>query len=162
MTVPVVFALALVGFFAGGLINYIACFLLQMDNPFSSPLPSPGCRHRLSPWEAIPLYSFYSANKNCPHCRHRLLWQYPLIEIITACAFLIIAWRFGLTPYAIGMMIFVAVLIAVCITDFKAKIIPHEITYPAIILGIIFSAQVRSDALGALAGIGVSYILLTS
>jgi prepilin signal peptidase PulO-like enzyme (type II secretory pathway) len=88
-----------------------------------------------------------------------LFVEYPLVESFTAGVFLILAWRFQINAFSIGMMIFMSVLIAVCITDFKAKIIPHEITYPAILAGIIFSAQVRSDVLGALAGVGVSYIL---
>lgn len=159
MTVPAMYALALVGLFSGGLINYIACFLLRSEDPFSQAAPHKDCQHRQSLWEIIPLLSFFCPTKNCQPCRQRLLWEYPFVEILTAGAFLILAWRFHLTPYAVGMMIFVSVLIAVCITDFKAKIIPHEITYPAIILGIIFSAQVRVDLLGALAGIGVSYIL---
>ena len=130
-----------------------------MKIPFLKSAPHKDCQHKLSLWEILPLLSFFCPTKNCHHCRQRLFLEYPFVEIFTACAFLVLAWHFHMTPYAVGMMIFVSILIAVCITDFKAKIIPHEITYPAIILGIIFSAQVRSDLLGALAGIGVSYIV---
>src|SRR5271167_927548 len=42
---------------------------------------------------------------------------------------------------------------------FVTKVIPHEITYPSIIAGIIFSTVIRQDTLGTLAGIGISYIL---
>lgn len=52
-----------------------------------------------------------------------------------------------------------ATLIAVTVTDFREKLIPHEITYPSIIVGILFSACVRQDILGAMAGIGASYII---
>jgi leader peptidase (prepilin peptidase) / N-methyltransferase len=159
MTVPAMFVLALIGLLSGGLLNYIACTLLGGEDLLSRCSPHQDCPHKLSLWEAIPLLSFFCPARNCQYCRRRLFFEYPLVEILTASTFLILAWRFHISPYAIGMMIFIAVLIAVCITDFKAKIIPHEITYPAIILGIIFSAQVRSDALGALAGIGVSYII---
>jgi leader peptidase (prepilin peptidase)/N-methyltransferase len=159
MTVPAMLALALIGLLSGGVMNYIACVLLRSEDLFARCAYDQDCHHKLSLWEAIPLFSFFCPTKNCQYCRRRLFWEYPLVEIITAGAFLILAWHFHIGPYAVGMMIFVAVLIAVCITDFKAKIIPHEITYPAIILGIIFSAQVRSDALGALAGIGISYII---
>lgn len=66
-------------------------------------------------------------------------------------------WRkFGLTA---GMLAFACTLITVTITDFREKLIPHEITYPSMIIGIIFSCVVRQDALGAMAGIGASYII---
>lgn len=66
-------------------------------------------------------------------------------------------WRkFGLTA---GMLTFACTLITVTVTDFREKLIPHEITYPSMIIGIIFSSVVRQDALGAMAGIGASYII---
>ncbi|MBK9618975.1 MAG: prepilin peptidase [Candidatus Obscuribacter sp.] len=48
---------------------------------------------------------------------------------------------------------------AITITDFREKLIPHEITYPAILLGIIYSATIRHDLLGTLAGVGASYLI---
>lgn len=67
------------------------------------------------------------------------------------------AWRkLGLA----GMMFFfTATLIAVTVTDFREKLIPHEITYPAMTIGIICSAIFRGDLLGTMAGIGASYII---
>lgn len=66
-------------------------------------------------------------------------------------------WRkAGLT---FGMLAFACTLITVTITDFREKLIPHEITYPSMIVGIIFSSIVRQDTLGAMAGIGASYII---
>lgn len=59
----------------------------------------------------------------------------------------------------VGMMLLACTLIAVTVTDFREKLIPHEITYPSMIAGILFSAFVRQDFLGAMVGIGASYIL---
>ncbi|MBX9572572.1 MAG: prepilin peptidase [Candidatus Obscuribacterales bacterium] len=64
--------------------------------------------------------------------------------------------RYGL---ALEFFVFASVLIAVTITDFKEKLIPHEITYPAMIVGIIFSTVVRGDFFGTMTGIGASYII---
>ena len=61
--------------------------------------------------------------------------------------------------YLGGMIFFACTLIAITVTDFKEKLIPHEITYPSMLIGIAFSALVRQDLLGAMAGIGASYIL---
>lgn len=59
----------------------------------------------------------------------------------------------------IGMILFACTLIAVTVTDFREKLIPHEITYPSMLIGILFSAIVRHDFYGAMVGIGGSYIL---
>jgi prepilin signal peptidase PulO-like enzyme (type II secretory pathway) len=59
----------------------------------------------------------------------------------------------------VGMMALASTLIAITITDFREKLIPHEITYPSMIFGIAFSAIVRGDLLGAMAGVGASYII---
>lgn len=69
----------------------------------------------------------------------------------------------GASPIKIGLVLGLVALsctlIAVTVTDFKEKLIPHEITYPSMIVGLLFSALVRRDLLGALAGVGASYII---
>ena len=64
--------------------------------------------------------------------------------------------KYGL---AFGSFFFASVLIAVTITDFREKLIPHEITYPAMIIGIVFSTVVRGDFFGTMTGVGASYII---
>lgn len=64
--------------------------------------------------------------------------------------------KYGL---ALGAFVFASTLITVTITDFREKLIPHEITYPSMLFGIAFSAIVRGDMLGTMAGIGASYII---
>ena len=81
-----------------------------------------------------------------------------MAEIVTAIIFVVLTYKFGLKLPTFAILFFITVLISICITDFKAKIIPHELTYPAILIGIAFSALYRKDILGALAGIGISYI----
>ncbi len=68
----------------------------------------------------------------------------------------LIFYKYGLV---LGCIVFTSTLVAVIITDFREKLIPHEITYPSMLFGIAFSALVRGDLLGALAGIGASYII---
>jgi prepilin signal peptidase PulO-like enzyme (type II secretory pathway) len=155
---PSMYIVGLIGLFAGGIASYIANLLL-FEEGFVSPIEAGSyCGHKGNVMEAIPFVSLLLLNGKCKSCRRRIQWQYLLSEVLMAIAFIVLAWRFGLNLYSFGMMLFVAVLVAICITDFKAKIIPHEITYPAIIVGVIFSALIKADVLGALAGIGVSYI----
>lgn len=65
-------------------------------------------------------------------------------------------YKYGLF---VGCLAFASTLIAVTVTDIREKLIPHEITYPSMLIGIAFSAAVRGDFMGAMAGIGASYII---
>ncbi len=159
LEIPSMCMVGVMGLLAGGIASYIANLLLFLEGFSSFIEPGSYCGHRGNIAEAIPLFSLLLLNGKCKSCRNRIKWQYPLAELFMAISFIAIGLNFGLTFYSFGIMFFVAVLVSVCITDFKAKIIPHEITYPAIILGVIFSAMTKSNVFGALAGIGVSYVL---
>lgn len=158
LDLPSVLLVGLIGLFAGGIANYIANLLLCEEGVVPAASMHTYCRHRDSLIDALPFFSYLLLNRKCKECKRRAIWQYPLVEIITATIFGALAYQFGLNVSTYGLMFFVSVLVSICVTDFKAKIIPHEITYPAIIIGIIFGIVTRGDVFGALAGIGVSYI----
>ena len=132
------------------------------------------CKHRLGPLDLIPVLSYLMLNGKCRYCKERISWQYPIVEIVTAIAFIAVLYHFQISPREamsigaeasnavamdIAIISFFCILIAICITDFKEKLIPHEITYPAIVVGIAFSAFCRDDIMRSLAGVGISYVL---
>ncbi len=153
---PITFVL---GACVGSFLNVLAIRLLAERAVHWPPSACIDCEHRLGPFELIPVASFFLLGGKCKHCKNKISWQYPTVELFTGLWFMLVVWHFGLTPNCLGMLYFSAVLIAVTVTDFREKLIPHEITYPSIIFGIIFSALVRDDLLGTMAGIGGSYIL---
>lgn len=147
------------GLAVGSFLNVLALRSLKEESLFWPPSYCPKCNKSLGIAELIPLISFFAQDGRCKHCHESIAWYYPLVEFLTALLFVVCLHVFGFTMYGIGMIFFGSTLIAVCITDFKEKLIPHEITYPAILLGIVFSTTVRNDYLATLAGIGISYIL---
>lgn len=149
----------LVGACVGSFLNVLAIRSLAEKNLLMPPSSCPECDTRLGPFELIPIVSYFLLGGKCKHCKKKISWQYPAVELFTALWFMIVVWRFGLSPEGLGMLYFSSVLIAVTVTDFREKLIPHEITYPSILLGIMFSGLVRNDLIGTMAGIGGSYIL---
>jgi prepilin signal peptidase PulO-like enzyme (type II secretory pathway) len=161
---------ALIGLCVGSFLNVLALRSLKEQSLISPPSTCPHCNHRIKFYDLIPVLSYVLLGGKCRHCHKPIDWQYPFVEIFTACTFVALLHRYGpqsldasLTwmnfSELIGMTIFCSTLIAICITDFKEKLIPHEITYPSMLLGIIYSGVVRNDLAGALIGIGVSYML---
>jgi prepilin signal peptidase PulO-like enzyme (type II secretory pathway) len=159
---------AFFGLLVGSFLNVLALRSLSGESLISPFSNCPKCKHRLGVLELIPVVSYFCLGGRCRHCKEKISWHYPLVEIATAGLFAAIVHQFAQPIFAscpeheittIAMLIFASVLIAVTVTDFREKLIPHEITYPSIIAGLLFSSWVRHDLLGALAGVGVSYIL---
>lgn len=167
---------ALIGLCVGSFLNVVALRTLQerpmMETVFGRS-ECPKCKHALGIGDLIPLLSFILLNGKCSNCKQPISWHYPVVELVTAIAFVAVLHHFQLAPdhlrdnvnilqavsLDVGIIFFFCVLIAVCVTDFKEKLIPHEITYPSIIIGVIFSAFVREDLMPSLAGVGISYVL---
>lgn len=143
----------------GSFLNVLSLRTLQEKNPLWPPSHCVHCKHKLQMFDLVPLLSYYWLSGKCRYCQKKISWQYPLVEFLTAVAFIAILRIFGWSIEGQAMLVYVSTLIAVCITDFREKLIPHEITYPSILLGIIYSGAVCDDLIKTLAGIGISYIL---
>lgn len=142
----------------GGFLNVLAFRSLNQRSFFNPTSQCDNCQRTLGWQEAIPLLSYICLKGRCRSCQSPIPWHYPLVEALTALSFIIIVRTFGTDWYGWGMLFFISTLITVSITDFQEKLIPHEITYPAILVGIVFSISIRHDIWSTLAGIGISYI----
>jgi len=151
-----VFAL---GLCIGSFLNVVALRTLAGKSIVWPPSECPHCGQAIAAYDNIPVLSFVLLRGRCRACRAAISWQYPLVELVTAILLVAVTATFGFTWYAAGMAVFVCTLIAVTVTDFREKLIPHDITYPSMLMGIGFSAYVRNDFLGAMAGVGASYII---
>lgn len=80
----------------------------------------------------------------CRTCSERISPIYPIVEIISGLISALLIWRFGLTIQTIFYIIFLFALIVVTFIDLEHKIIPNVITFPGIIVGLIYSA-LRTD-----------------
>jgi len=100
----------------------------------------PSCKHKLSFFDLIPVFSFLFLKGKCRYCRQKISIQYPLVEIITGIVFLITFLNYPLffTPTAIislGLLLSIfLLLIVVFVYDLKHYIIPNKIIYPALFL----------------------------
>ena len=152
---------AIVGLAAGSLLTTTALRTLD-ETSLVIPRRSacPHCQHKLAPMDLIPILSFFMLRGKCRYCGVGISWYYPFVETFTAASFVVLVHMAQTPVQLVGMSIFVCTLIAVSITDFMRMEIPHEITYPSMLLGIIYSALTRQNGLqDALIGVGFCYIL---
>jgi prepilin signal peptidase PulO-like enzyme (type II secretory pathway) len=167
---------AIIGLCVGSFLNVLALRTLAEKSFWTTLVGSsacPHCNHRLGPLDLIPIISYMMLGGKCRYCKQTISWSYPFVEIVTAITFVVVLHHYQVISGSnfisddvvkavlldCSMLVFFGILITICVTDFKEKLIPHEITYPSIIVGIAFSAWARQDFMPTLAGIGISYIL---
>lgn len=76
----------------------------------------------------------------CPDCNSSISKRYPVVEIITGLLFLATVWSFGLSIETLFYLILFSGLIAITFIDLEHLIIPNMITYPGIVVGILYNA----------------------
>jgi len=117
----------------------------------------PKCGHALRWYENIPLVSWLALRGRCSACKTPISMQYPIVELLTGLAFAACVWRFGVGPEGAAAIVFTGLLIALSGIDWHTKLLPDDLTYPLLWLGLGASVMTlfvptHSAILGALAG----------
>ncbi len=102
------------------------------------------CNEPISFYNNIPILSYLFLKGKCSKCNSEISLRYPLVEVITGLLFVATVWSFGLSIQTLFYLIFISSLIAITFIDFKHMIIPNVITYPGIIVGILYNT-LRTD-----------------
>src|ERR1035441_8675051 len=97
------------------------------------------CRKPIAWYDNIPLVSYLVLGGRCRHCRARISWRYPVVELLTAMLFFYQVSTLGLTLAALKMCVFCAIAVALLFCDLEKRILPDELTKGGIVLGICFA-----------------------
>ena len=128
-----------------------------------TPSHCPKCRHRLSAFENIPLFSWLVLRGRCRWCREKISWQYPLVEAITGIAFALCAAHFGFGWPLVVALVLTAILVAASGIDFRTQLLPDPLTMPLLWLGLLVAVYgVFVDAPTAILGAAFGYLVLWS
>lgn len=99
----------------------------------------PRCRQPIAAYDNIPLISFLLLGGRCRRCRAPIPFLYPFVELLTGLLFLLVYFRFGLTPQGFKAVLLSAALVVLIFTDLRDRLLPDRITYPGIVAGLVFS-----------------------
>lgn len=122
----------------------------------------PKCQTPIKGFDNIPILSYLLLRGRCRQCKQSIAWRYPLTELITALAGLVIVLHFGLTAYA-ALLIFVTwFLIALTGIDIDHQILPDQMTLPLLWLALIASVMEWSmvSPTDAIIGAAAGYLVL--
>ena len=123
----------------------------------------PKCKHKIRPWENIPVISWIILRGKCSNCNASISSRYPIIESVTGLLSLIVAFHFGFSWALLGALLLTWALIALSMIDFDTQLLPDSITLPFLWLGLIFSlAEIFSNPISAIVGAVAGYLSLWS
>jgi leader peptidase (prepilin peptidase) / N-methyltransferase len=117
----------------------------------------PHCKKAIWPHQNIPVISFLLLRGRCAHCNAKISVRYPLIEALTAVVSVVVVWQFGATIQAAAALLLCWSLIALAAIDAEQLILPDQITFPLLWMGMIvnyfgiFSA-LSSSVIGTMVG----------
>jgi prepilin signal peptidase PulO-like enzyme (type II secretory pathway) len=100
------------------------------------------CRHVLSAFDLIPVFSWLALRGKCRYCHKALSWQYPLAELITAAIFCLsyIYWPFSLSGLGLFQFICWLVLIVgfvgLTIYDLRWRTLPNKFVFSITFLAL--------------------------
>jgi leader peptidase (prepilin peptidase)/N-methyltransferase len=127
------------------------------------------CGTLVTAWQNIPVISWLLLRGRCASCKASISVRYPIIELLTGLLSGIVVWQFGTGLTAAVTLILLWGLIVLTMIDIDHQLLPDNITYPLLWLGLGFSL-LHDPAAGlpfpdtqtALVGAMVGYLSLWS
>jgi len=137
---------------------------LPEPEPFNLSRPRsrcPHCGHMITALENIPVISWLLLGRKCSNCQQPIAARYPIIELFTALASLMIAWHFGFGIQAAAALALTWALIAASMIDFDHQLLPDSITLPFLWLGLVLNLNdVFTDGASSVVGAVAGYLSL--
>ena len=141
------------GLAVGSFLNVCIYRLPRGQSLASPPSRCPACERPLRPWHNIPVVSWIALRGRCAHCRCRISARYPVVEIVTAVVWVLVA---GMTPpgwLLASRLVLATALIALFMIDLEHQLLPNVITLPGIAVGFAFSFLAPPGPVNSLIGI---------
>ena len=156
----------ILGLIFGSFLNLVSYRLIRQQSILFPHSYCDSCQEPLSWFDLIPVFGYLSTKGKCRHCGKLIAWHYPLIEILLGLLWAMLFWRFGFSWYTLGGLIFSFLLLVCALTDGDSGMIFNRVTYPGILLGLLFSLLQGKIALAfggmLLLGVAFGLVLLLS
>lgn len=127
----------LFGITVGSFLNVCILRLPKGESIVTVPSHCVGCGRRLRPLELIPLFSYLFLRGRCASCKRRISPQYPLVEAANGVIWLILFWRFRLTPLFVLACLLCSALLVLSVVDARTREIPPGTTIAILVLGAL-------------------------
>ncbi len=96
----------------------------------------PKCKAYIRARDLVPLLSYILLRGKCRDCKKKISWQYPIVELITGLAFLLLYFKFSLEAEFFVYCVLTTFLIIVFVFDLKHYLILDRVMLPAALVAI--------------------------
>lgn len=128
MTPAYLTTVGILGLLIGSFLNVVIHRVpagLSLVSPGSA---CPACAHPVRAYDNVPIVSWLALRGRCRDCAAPIAVRYPLVELATGLLFVLVAWRFGTTPYAAAALVVTAAGIALVMIDLDHRRLPFAVT----------------------------------
>ncbi len=128
--------------------------LITLSKPAST---CPHCGHGIRFYENIPVISWLWLKGKCSQCHNKISARYPIIEATTAALSLVVAHHYGVSLLTCYVLLLTWGLICLTMIDFDHMLLPDQLTYPLLWLGLLININglivpLETAVIGAIAG----------
>ncbi|MFM2152255.1 MAG: hypothetical protein RL199_690 [Pseudomonadota bacterium] len=143
----------LVGLCVGSFLNVVIARVPAGESIVRPGSRCPRCHTPIRWYDNVPVLGWLLLRGRCRACRGAISVRYPIVELATGLLAVSIARAHPPGPWAAALFVFVSLLVAVAYIDLDHWIIPHVLTWPGIVVGVVSGpAAPDHDLLDALWG----------
>jgi len=139
----------------GSFLNVCIYRLPREESIVFPPSHCTSCGSGIKFYHNIPIIGFLLLRGKCATCKEGISFMYPFVEFLAGALFLGTLFSFGLTLHTLFYTAFIFSLIVITFIDLEHLIIPNVISYPGILVGLIFNALITD---WPLAGKAIDYL----
>ena len=99
----------------------------------------PSCKKQIRWYDNIPIFSYVLLKAKCRDCSAKINVKYLLVELVCALSFVWFFYLFGLSLTTLLFFILSIFFIIIFFIDLKHFIIPNELTFPLMAIGLLKS-----------------------
>jgi leader peptidase (prepilin peptidase) / N-methyltransferase len=142
---------ALLGLLVGSFLNVVIWRVPRGESIATPPSHCPGCQAPVRPRDNVPVVSWLLLRGRCRDCAAPISGRYPLVELGTSAAFVVVGLRIGFHADLPAFLYLAAIGVALALIDLDVKRLPNAIVLPsyvvgAVLLGVAALAEQDLDA----------------
>ncbi|HEY2031292.1 MAG TPA: prepilin peptidase [Myxococcales bacterium] len=136
---PVTFALFVfaLGAVVGSFLNVVIARVPRGESVVSPASRCPRCKSAIRWYDNVPVLSWMVLRGKCRDCGLPISPRYPLVELLVGLLAVGIVRELGPTWVALGYFAFAAALVALAYIDLDTWLLPAQITWPLLALGLV-------------------------
>jgi leader peptidase (prepilin peptidase)/N-methyltransferase len=129
---------AFLGLLVGSFLNVVIHRVPRGESVVSPRSRCPSCGYQLSARDNVPVLSWVLLRGRCRGCREPIGLRYPLVEVLTAVVFVVLAVRLQHQPWALPAFLWLgAVGVALTLIDLDVKRLPDALTLPSYPVAVV-------------------------